>query len=136
MSVKQNDPAKPTQHRSHGSDLAAKILCTLAAFFLWIYVMSVESPEYEQIFSHLTVELAGTDALADKNLAVYSGYGTMIDVTLSGKKSTLSKYTEKDIPVTADLSSLFSDSSSVTAGGRYSVKVKVDVPSGCKLAGT
>ena len=62
MSVKQNDPAKPTQHRSHGSDLAAKILCTLAAFFLWIYVMSVESPEYEQIFSHLTVELAGTDA--------------------------------------------------------------------------
>ena len=135
MSVKQNDPAKPTQHRSHGSDLAAKILCTLAAFFLWIYVMSVESPEYEQIFSHLTVELAGTDALADKNLAVYSGYGTMIDVTLSGKKSTLSKYSEKDIPVTADLSSLFSDSSSVTAGGRYSVKVDVDVPSGCKLAG-
>ena len=108
--------------------LVAWILCLVAAFVMWIYVMAVESPEHEQIFSHLPVELTGTEVLADNELAVYSGYGTMIDVTLSGKKSVVSRLSERDIVVTADLKN-------ITEGGRYNCKVTVDVPAGCKLAG-
>lgn len=103
-------------------------VCLLIAFGMWVYVMTVESPDHEQLFSGITVELTGNDALAGNNLAVFSGYGVKLDVTLSGKKSIMSKLTTDDIVVTADLSSL-------TESGRYSLKPSVDVPAGCKLVG-
>ncbi len=123
--AKERTPVRRTSSRGN---LVAWILCLVAAFIMWIYVMAVESPEHEQIFSHLPVELTGTEVLADNELAVYSGYGTMIDVTLSGKKSVVSRLSERDIVVTADLKN-------ITDGGRYTLKVTVDVPAGCKLAG-
>ncbi|MBQ4353484.1 MAG: hypothetical protein IJC71_01180, partial [Clostridia bacterium] len=132
MNLNTSDPMH-TKHsgtavRQRGN-LAVKILCVFAAFCLWIYVMMVESPEHEQTFSHIVVELTNTDSLNESNLAIYNGYGTMIDVTLSGKKSVVSKLTESDIIATADMSTIKSGS------GRYDCKVTVDVPAGCKLVG-
>ncbi len=116
-------------HNSH-ADLITKIFCVFAAFCLWIYVMQVESPEYTETFSHIIVNLAGTDELvAEKGLAIYNGYGTMIDVTLSGKKSVISQFTEKDIVATADVSMI------EEGGGRYDCRINIDVPAGCKLVG-
>ena len=117
----------PEMTRFPAVNLVAWLLCLLASFCLWLYVMTVESPEHEEIFSHLTVELNGTEVLDRNHLALYSGYGTMVDVTLSGKKSVTSKLTERDITVTADLSG-------ISEGGRYSCKVNVDTPPGCKLS--
>lgn len=117
-----------SESRNKYIDIAIKILCIFIAFFMWIYVMLVESPEYEQVFSHITVELLNTDSLvADKALAIYNGYGTMIDITLSGKKSVVSNIKESDIVATADVSSIANTS------GRYTCKISVDVPAGCKL---
>ena len=123
------DGEELVRHEPH-TELIAKILCVIAAFCLWIYVMQVESPEYEQTFSHITVNLTNTDTLvSEKGLAIYNGYGTMIDVTFSGKKSVVSKLEEKDIVATADVS-VIDD-----GGGRYDVRINVDVPAGCKLVG-
>lgn len=117
------------RHEPH-TELIAKILCVIAAFCLWIYVMQVESPEYEQTFSHITVNLINTDTLvSEKGLAIYNGYGTMIDVTFSGKKSVVSKLRDKDIVATADVSVV------EEGGSRYDVRIKIDVPAGCKLVG-
>ena len=107
-----------------------KVLCVIIAFGLWIYVMMVESPSYEETFYNVMVDLTNTDSLKQNNLAVYSGYGNLVDVTLSGKKSVLSQLTAANLVVTADISSVAGES------GRYNVKVNVDVPSGCKLVGT
>lgn len=114
--------------RHSHTDLIAKIFCVFAAFCLWIYVMQVESPEYTETFSHIVVNLTGTDDLvSEKGLAIYNGYGTMIDVTLSGKKSVVSQFTEKDIVATADVSMI------EEGGGRYNCRINIDVPAGCKL---
>ncbi len=116
--------------REPHTELIAKILCVVAAFCLWIYVMEVESPEYEQTFSHIIVNLVNTDELvSQKGLAIYSGYGTMIDVTFSGKKSVVSKLTGKDIVATADVSAI------EEGGSRYDCPIRIDVPAGCKLVG-
>lgn len=117
------------KHEPH-TELIAKILCVIAAFCLWIYVMQVESPEYEQTFSHIIVNLTNTEELvSEKGLAIYNGYGTMIDVTLSGKKSVISKLEEKDIVATADVSAV------KEGGSRYDCPVSIDVPAGCKIVG-
>ncbi len=120
------------EHTLHSkrSSLIAKILCVFAAFCLWVYVMMVESPEYEETFSHIVVDLVNADELlSEKELAIYNGYGTMIDVTLSGKKSVISKLTERDIVATADVSNI------TEGGNRYDCKITVDVPAGCSLVG-
>jgi len=92
--------------------------------------MMVESPEYEETFSHITVELINTENLvSERELAIYNGYGTMIDVTISGKKSVISKIGESDIVATADVSTISGD------GGRYNCKINVDVPAGCQVVG-
>lgn len=110
------------------TNVAVKILCVFAAFCLWIYVMTVESPEYEQTFGNVTVELINTDSLvSDSGLMLYSGYGNMVGVTVSGKKSIVSKLSDSDIVVTADVGKITGGS------GRYDCKLSVDVPAGCKL---
>ena len=110
------------------TNVAVKILCVFAAFCLWIYVMTVESPEYEQTFGNVTVELINTDSLvSDSGLMLYSGYGNMVGVTVSGKKSIVSKLSDSDIVVTADVGKITGGS------GRYDCKLSVEVPAGCKL---
>lgn len=124
-----NNGEELVRHEPH-TELIAKILCVIAAFCLWIYVMQVESPEYEQTFTHIVVELVNTDELvSEKGLAIYNGYGTMIDVTLSGKKSVVSRLEEKDIVATADVSGV------EEGGSRYDCPITVDVPAGCQLVG-
>lgn len=122
---KNDDGSSIGYNRTNG---AVKILCVFAAFCLWIYVMTVESPEYEQTFGNVTVELINTDSLvSDSGLMLYSGYGNMVGVTVSGKKSIVSKLSDSDIVVTADVGKITGGS------GRYDCKLSVDVPAGCKL---
>ncbi len=119
-----------TLRRYAHMNAASKILCVFAAFCLWIYVMTVESPEYEQTFANVTVELINTDELvSESGLMLYNGYGNMVGVTVSGKKSIVSKLSDSDIVVTADVGKITGGS------GRYDCKLSVDVPAGCKLIG-
>lgn len=118
--------AENSGKRSPVKGIIVFVICLAISFGMWLYVMSVESPEYRQVFSNLTVSLEDNGVLSENGLAIYSGYGTIVDLTLSGKKSIVSKLTNDDIFVSADLSG-------TTASGRYNCDIHVDVPSGCKL---
>ncbi len=105
-----------------------KILCVLAAFVLWIYVMQVESPEYTETFRSVPVTLENVSALkTDAGLSVYSGSGSVVNVTVSGKKSVINKLTDDDIKA-------FADVGKIKESGRNSVEVSVDVPDGLSLS--
>lgn len=104
------------------SSVLPKILCVLAAFVLWIYVMQVESPEYEYEITAVPVELENARALQDESgLSVYAGSGNRINITVAGKKSIVTKLTADDIKATADLSR-------IKDAGRQSLEVTVDLP--------
>lgn len=99
-----------------------KILCVLAAFVLWIYVMQVESPEYEQEITSVPVELENAASLSEASgLSVYSGSGNRISLTVAGKKSIVSKLKAEDVSAYIDLSR-------VKEAGRHSLDVSVDLP--------
>ncbi len=110
----------------NAGSIVAKILCVLAAFLLWIYVMAAESPQHKEVFENVVVRVTGGELLADQGLAIYNGDGTCIDVTLSGKKSVLTQLSAESIVATANVED-YRD------GGRVDVKITVDIPSGCKL---
>lgn len=89
------------------TDWVAKLICLLIAFVLWFYIYQVDSPEYEQVFTSVPIELTNTAALeSQRGLYVYTGYGSAVDVTLRGRKSDMSSITAEDIKVTADVSTI------------------------------
>lgn len=103
--------------------IVPKIICVLFAFIIWIYVMMVDSPDNEEVFEDIPVTIMGTTALEnERNLSIFSGYDTLVDVTVRGQKSVISKYTEEDIVATVDVSK-------ITEGGMYNLELFFDMPS-------
>ncbi len=84
------------------------LLLSLAiSFGLWLYVVTVISPESEEVFRDIPVELVGNDYLNSQNLIIISSTGNLrVDLTLSGNRSDLKKLNSSNITVIADLSKI------------------------------
>ena len=110
--------------------IVPKLICLFIAFVLWIYVMEIDSPDYEHVFEDVPVTVVGTTQLEnDKNLSVFSGYDALVDVTVKGQKTVISKYSEKDIIATVDVSE-------IEKSGMYTLQLFFDTPSGITLIDT
>ena len=104
-----------------------KVTCLVLSFFIWLYVMTVDSPEHEEMFYSLDVTLINTGTLEDQHaLSVYSGYGNTVDISIIGTKSVINKLSAEDIRITADVSQ-------ITTAGSHSVPIDVELPSGLSL---
>ncbi len=109
---------------SRAQDIAARILCALAAVALWLYVMSVDSPDHERVFTGVVVSIENEAQLLDReNMSVFSGYDNTVSVTVRGKKSDIDKYTSSDI-------SAFVDLGGITGSGRHALEVVAAPPAG------
>lgn len=126
----QKDSRKEKKQKSdRRGNFIARILCLVVAFIIWLYVMNVESPEYEKTFYSVPVTIENAAVLASaQNLSVISGAGSVIDVTVKGKKSEIAKYSAGDIKASVDVSR-------ITEAGRHTLDVAVDLPAGLVVAG-
>lgn len=119
--------SKGSKDKRKRVDIIPMIVCVLFAIVIWYYVMQVDSPDYQEVFHDIDVNLSNTAVLEnERNLYVYSGYGYTVDITVSGKKSVISKYTADDITVTADLSN-------ITEAGEYQAELQIKLPTGLTL---
>ena len=83
------------------------LLSLSISFGLWLYVVTVISPESEQVFYDIPVELVGNDYLNSKDLMVISSTTNLrVDLTLRGNRSDLKKLSSSNITVIADLSKI------------------------------
>lgn len=120
--------AKDNIKRRRRYDILPKILCFIAAFILWIYVTQVETSDYEETFNGISVELINTSVLeSEAGLNVYSGHGNTVNVTVSGKKSDINRYTSESIKV-------FADVSEITESGRHTVPIFAETPNGLTVS--
>lgn len=133
--MKENESKEPALESADGSpapvhrghDWIAKAACLVLAFVIWLYVMTVDSPEHEEIFYSVDVTLSNTAVLeGESGLSVYSGYGNTVDVTVIGKKSVINKLSAEDIRVNADVSG-------IKTAGLHSVALQADLPAGLSL---
>lgn len=119
---------KNNKRKSH--DILPKLLCVVAAFILWLYVTQVETSDYEETFNGITVELINTSVMEDETgLHVYNGRGNTVNVTVSGKRSDINRYTSDNISVVADVSE-------IDKPGRHTIPITVETPSEIKVSGT
>lgn len=100
------------------------ILAVLCAVFLWFYVAGVDTDMAEKKFTYLPITLENADRLlSEKGFSVLSGYGTTADITISGRKSDISKLKASDVVCWVDLDG-------VTAAGDTKLTVKYALPDG------
>lgn len=101
------------------------LLLSLAiSFGLWLYVVTVISPESETIIDNVPVELVGAGYLESQNLIVISPTeGLKVNLTLGGSRSDLNKLNNSNVTVIVDLSK-------ITQAGEYQLDYSVSYQSG------
>lgn len=134
METKNNantEAEEPLQDKSKGSltvkrnkkvDFFAKICCLIIAFFIWLFAAENDTTQYNENFSSIPVEIVNTSGFS-----VLSGDDATVDVTVSGKRSLISRLTRSDIRAYVDMSA-------ITAPGRYRFDLQVELPNGVSLS--
>ena len=102
------------------------LLAVLVAFGLWLYVVTVVNPEWEETFYNIPVVLENEDILMDRGLMLSLDEEPKITIRLSGNRTDMIKLNSGNITLIADLSKIYSPG--VQSIG-YSIIYPGDVPS-------
>jgi hypothetical protein len=98
------------------------LLSLVIALGIWLFVVSVVSPESEVEIRDIPVILDGEGALADRNLIVVSDKNFTVDLKLFGSRVDLNKLSASNITIVADLSQ-------ITEPGEHNVRYDILYPS-------
>lgn len=110
-------------------EIAARILCAVAAVIVWLYVMNIDRPDFEKTFTGVPVSIENEAKIAEEyNMSVISGYESTVNVTVTGKKSEISKYTAQDIAAFVDLGT-------VNRSGKHQLEIAASAPAGLTVTG-
>ena len=107
--------------------LLSLLLAVTIAFVLWVYVITVVSPNSEATFYNIPVVLQGEPMLESYGLMNVTEHIPTVTLKLSGNRSDLNKVNSSNITVVADLSKVYEAG---TTNLRYSISYPGDIPSG------
>lgn len=82
------------------------LLSVAIAFGLWLYVITYEYTQIEYTFYNVEVQMLGESTLNDRGLMIASDSERTVDLTISGKRSDISKLKSSDITVLVDLTAI------------------------------
>lgn len=88
------------------SKIGALLLSLAIAFGLWLYVITVVSPESEDTFHDIPVVMNGESILNDRGLMILSGKNQTVDLKLEGYRTDLANLNKANIILLADLSQI------------------------------
>lgn len=101
------------------------LLATLISFGLWMYVVTVVNPEWEDTFYNIPVVLENEEVLLDRGLMLISEEAPKVTLRLSGNRADMSKLNSSNITLKANLANIYSaGEQSLT----YSIVYPGDVP--------
>ena len=102
------------------------LLSVLIAFGLWLYVVTVVNPEWEETFYNIPVALENEQILHDRGLMLVSDEDPKVTLRLSGNRADMIKLNSSNITIRADLSRIYSAGEQSI---KYSIVYPGDVPS-------
>lgn len=82
------------------------LLSVIIAFGIWVYVVTVVSPESESTYYNIPVVLTNEATLLDKGLMITSDTDPSVTLQLRGNRTDLNSLKNSDITVVADLSKI------------------------------
>ena len=97
------------------------LLSVAFAFAMWLYVITVVSPESEETFYDVPVVLKNEDLLQDKELMLILDEAPTVKLKLTGNRSDLVRLNKSNITVMVDLSRIYEP-------GSYELNYDVSYP--------
>ncbi len=85
--------------------ISGKIVCTLLAILMWVYVTYDENPISTGTYTNLPVTLVGITELEKRNLTILEGE-LLATIKVSGPRNVLGKVIKGNIGVVADVSNI------------------------------
>lgn len=85
------------------------LLATIISFGLWLYVVTVVNPEFEDTFYNIPVVLENEEILRENGLMVMTEEIPKVTLKLSGNRSDMVQLNSSNITLKADLSKINSD---------------------------
>lgn len=98
------------------------VLAIVIAFGLWLYVVTVVSPESEASYYDVPVVFDGVSLLDERELMITAGKDATMNLKLSGNRTDLNKLDKTNITILADLSQ-------IREPGEHKVKCDIFFPS-------
>ena len=98
------------------------LMSVVVAFGLWLYVITVVSPESENNYYDVPVVLDGLSYLDSRDLMITSVMDATVDLKLLGNRTDLNKLDKTNITILADLSK-------INGPGVHTVKYTISYPS-------
>lgn len=89
------------------SKILTFLLSVFFAFGLWLYVITVVSPDTTDTIGDIPVTMIGESALEQRNLIITATTSTNVDLTLTGNRSDLVEVNAGNITLTADLTRIY-----------------------------
>lgn len=86
--------------------ILAGIGAIAAALLLWIYIVTVVSPETTVTITGIPVVFTGEDSLSARNLTIASKSASTVSMRITGNRTMLSNLSKETITVTVDVSKI------------------------------
>ncbi len=86
--------------------VVSALIAVVLAFGLWLYVITVISPDQTRPYYRIPVVLDNANSLTEKQLMLVSDPNPTVTVELAGTRSDLNKINSQNLNVVADLSSI------------------------------
>ena len=109
------------------SKILSALLSLAIAFGLWVYVITVVSPESEETYDNIPVILEGKTVLTERGLMITEGENASVSLRLKGNRSDLVKLNRGNITLKVDLSKIYEPGNHQL---NYSISYPGDVPNG------
>ena len=107
----------------------ARIVCLLVAVLVWLYVMRVAPPMYNETYRDVRVEVRESE-----NLPAFTGsVDKLLSVEVWGTKEALLAYDAEDITAYVMIDDLVSADGTYTPGKTYELTVYFELPEGLEL---
>lgn len=107
----------------------ARIICLLIAVLVWLYVMRVAPPMYDETYRDVRVQVRESEMLSD-----YTGsVDELLAVRVWGSKEALAAYGAEDITAYVKIADLAVADGTYTPGKTYELTVYFELPEGLEL---
>lgn len=97
------------------SKVLMALISLVIAFSLWVYVINVENPEFEDTYPNIPVVLEGEGLLEERGLMITANESPTVTLRLKGNRTYLLELSGANMYVSADVSKI-SKAGTVTVG--------------------
>ena len=87
--------------------IISAIMSVSIAFCMWLYVITVDSPDYRDTIYDIPLTMVNETALLNRNLVVTGISTDSVDITFSGNRSDVLKLNKSNITLKVDLSRIY-----------------------------